>query len=444
MLKVFRLAHFKSYEHADLPLGPITLMIGANAAGKSNVIEALRLLSWLAQGHKLSSMQYAINSADGVLRGRVVDLPRRPQQRFSLGCQTDDPDWNSLEMTIELRDGELHIVEETVNDSNESLPLYRLDGPSVGVGTDAGVAYNNFSKGRNKPHVTVSDQMAVFGQLVGSARFDEKHERSQTEIPAVAKRYQSLLADILFLDPVPARMRKYSYQTDVRLRGDGTNLSSVLYKLWGGSDKPNGGGHEGHRDEILRFIKSLPEQDILDLEFTTTPRSEVLVGAIESFGGKRESFDASLLSDGTLRVLAIAAAMLSAPAGSLVVIEEIDNGVHPSRARALLDRIRTIAQDRKLRVLLSTHNPALVDALPDESLGDVVFCYRDPGTGASRLVRLADLPDAMDLFVQGPLGHLMTTGAIERFVKVRPDPDEKRRRALEWIERERAVGGAAP
>jgi len=85
-----------------------------------------------------------------------------------------------------------------------------------------------------------------------------------------------------------------------------------------------------------------------------------------------------LLSDGTLRVLAIsqrdealcaiAAAMLSATEGSLVVIEEIDNGVHPNRAKHLLASIRDIAEQRKLRVLLSTHNPALMDALPDAKL----------------------------------------------------------------------------
>jgi ABC-type branched-subunit amino acid transport system ATPase component len=50
--------------------------------------------------------------------------------------------------------------------------------------------------------------------------------------------------------------------------------------------------------------------------------------------------------------------MLSATEGSLVVIEEIDNGVHPNRARHLLSSIREIAEKRKLRVLLSTHNPA--------------------------------------------------------------------------------------
>ena len=381
MLSTFQLENFKSYAKASLPLGPITLLIGANAAGKSNAIEALRLLSWLAQGNKLSSIQYQINSGDRILRGRVSDLCHRPSHSFGVGCQTDDTAWNSLAITVEERDGDLHIIGESVTDEAQVVPLYELDQRSEGTGTDAGVAYNNFTRGRDKPHTTVSDQMAVFVQLEGSARFEEKHERSQAEIPIVAKRYQKLLADILFLDPAPSRMRQYAFQSDTRLKGDGTNLSSVLYKLWGPDKVPADEQQRGYREEILHFIRSLPEQDILGLDFVTTSRNEVLVGALESFGRKEQSFDATLLSDGTLRVLAIAAAMLSAREGTLVVIEEIDNGVHPSRARALLERILVIARSRHLRVLLSTHNPALADALPDEALGDVVFCYRDPESG---------------------------------------------------------------
>jgi hypothetical protein len=155
---------------------------------------------------------------------------------------------------------------------------------------------------------------------------------------------------------------------------------------------------------------------------------------VETFGGVPKPYDAPLLSDGTLRVLAIAAAMLSAAEGSLVVIEEIDNGVHPSRARHLLDRINTIAQRRQLRVLLSTHNPALLDALPPSALNDVVFCYRDPQSGLSRLVRLAEVPDVPELLVQGTLGHLMTSGALDRFVKHHPGPQARKAQAMAWLQ----------
>jgi len=167
--------------------------------------------------------------------------------------------------------------------------------------------------------------------------------------------------------------------------------------------------------------------------FLTGPRGEIMVQLQESFGATERYCEAALLSDGTLRVLAIEAAMLSATEGSLVVIEEIDNGVHPSRAEHLLTSIRAIAQRRNLRVLLSTHNPALMDALPDAALGDVVFCYRDPQEGHSRLVKLGEIDDFPGLVSQGPLGQLVTTGVVDRFIKSPITPEERKQRAMSWL-----------
>lgn len=435
MLTTFTLKDFKSFRKARMPLGPLTVLIGANAAGKSNAIEALRLLSWLAQGQKLSSIQYVVNSVDRVVRGRIVDLCRRGQAEFSLGCVTDRPQWNRLDVKLGLRDGELHIVGETIDDPAQKLPLYTMDQPSTGVSTDAGVAYNNFAQGGNKPHVTVSDQMAVFVQFDSPTGFESRHKKAQDIIPQVARHYQTLLANILFLDPVPARMRDYSFTSDSkRLLGDGSNLSSVLHRLWGNENESSQQPPATQRDSILAFIQSLPEQNISGLDFLSGPRGEVMLQLKETFGGSPTAYDASLLSDGTLRVLAIAAAMLSATQGSLVVIEEIDNGVHPSRARHLLDSIRTIAERRGLRVLLSTHNPAMLDALPDAAVPDVVFCYREFGSGLSQLVRMQDIPDVPELLVQGSLGHLMTSGALERFVKTHAGPEERKQKAKQWLD----------
>ncbi len=221
-------------------------------------------------------------------------------------------------------------------------------------------------------------------------------------------------------------MRDYSQKSDYKeLIESGSNLSGVLFHLW--ENQPE------NQQIILNFIQSLPEQAIDGLDFLIGPRDEVMVRLSETFGNTQRYCEAALLSDGTLRVLAIAAAMLSAAAGSLVVIEEIDNGVHPSRAKHLLANIRDIAEQRQLRVLLSTHNPALMDALPDEALGDVVFCYRDPEQGDSRLVRLGDMDEFPRLIFQGSLGKLVTTGVVDRFVKHPQTPEERKQKALEWL-----------
>jgi hypothetical protein len=447
MLTAFTLENFKSYRKATLPLAPLTVLIGANASGKSNAIEGLQMLSWLAQGQKFSSIRYSVQESERFIRGLVQDLAYRGIEHFRIGCETDHKEWYRLELGVTCRLGELHVTEEAILGRNEPFPLYRIEQASTGRSSDAVVAYNDFSPASYKPRIVCTDQMAVFAQLNSPSAFAEKDARSQTLIPGMAKRYQRELESALFLDPVPARMRDYSHPIDLSLRNDGSNLSSVLQSLWLGTDwqwmfdneNDLASFLEPTRRSLLDLVRSLPEQDIAGIDFLTEPRGGVMLRLIETFGGEERACDAALLSDGTLRVLAVAAAMLSAPEGSLVVIEEIDNGVHPSRAHHLLRRIQSIAEARKLRVLLTTHNPALLDALPDVAVPHAVFCYRDPDDGSSRLVRLSDLPDYPELIAQGPLGQLLTTGVLDRFVKHHPGPDERKRRALDWLERMRSV-----
>ncbi|WP_058556803.1 AAA family ATPase [Thiohalocapsa sp. ML1] len=456
MLTAFTLENFKSYRKATLPLAPLTVLIGANASGKSNAIEGLQMLSWLAQGQKFSSIRYSVQESERFVRGRLQDIGYRGQKEFAFQCDTDEPGWSKLDIAVAHRFDELHIAQESISGASETYPLYRIVQPSSGRGSDAEVAYNNFKQGPNKPRITCTDQTAIFSQLDSPATFAEKYRRSREEIPKVAKAYQARLANILFLDPAPARMRDYAHPSDLALHGDGSNLSGVIKDLWDAdtyaedlsdlsADDPElfhelvEARQSWARDQILDFIRSLPEQDIAGIDFLTEPRGGVMLRLIETFGGEERACDAALLSDGTLRVLAVAAAMLSAPEGSLVVIEEIDNGVHPSRAHHLLRRIQSIAEARKLRVLLTTHNPALLDALPDVAVPHAVFCYRDPDDGSSRLVRLSDLPDYPELIAQAPLGHLLTTGVLDRFVKHHPGPEERKRRALDWLERMRSV-----
>lgn len=97
--------------------------------------------------------------------------------------------------------------------------------------------------------------------------------------------------------------------------------------------------------------------------------------------------------------------------------------------------MREQAELRNVRLLLTTYNPALMDALPDSALGDVMFCYRDPQDGDSRLVRLADLEDYAGLVSQGPLGELVTRGVVDRFVKSPITVEQKRQNALAWLKR---------
>ena len=96
MITHFSIKNFKSYRNAQLPLAPLTLLVGANASGKSNALEGLRLLSWMARGQRLSDILSRLGEADLTLRGLVTDLGYDGSPTFSLGCSLDDFDHSSL------------------------------------------------------------------------------------------------------------------------------------------------------------------------------------------------------------------------------------------------------------------------------------------------------------------------------------------------------------
>lgn len=424
MITSIHIENWKSFRRADLPLAPLTLMIGANASGKSNAIEGVRCLSWLAEGRRLSEITSAVQDADQLIRGTVENLTHDDEPTFALGCRSDDGDWDAYRIEVRADESGLRVVDERITGPAHNIPLFNVHERAGEFSHSIEVQYNNFSKGRNKPRIPATDEQSVLSQLTTPARFGAGHNKAQEIIPAVVERFRAALTGTLFLDPSPRRMREYSFIVDSRLKGDGANLSSVLFELC---------ERRGQKEQVLDFIRNLPEQDFRDITFLRTPRNEVMLRLTESFARQDQEWDAPVLSDGTLRVLAVAAALLSAPEQSLVVIEEIDNGVHPSRAGMLLENIERVATARGLRVLLTTHNPALVDTLPAEATPDIVYCYRDPGEGDSRLVRLEDLPNYPELVARGPLGQLMTRGILERMVKRRPSDEQRRRAADEWL-----------
>jgi hypothetical protein len=401
MIQSFSIENFKSFRKATLPLSPLTLLIGANASGKSNAIEAIQLLSWLAAGRPLNDLFYDVREGELSLRGGPTDLGSGGGP-ISLACEVKSLDYPSLTLSISLG----------VNETGLQLTDERLSlGEKILYGSGKGL----------KGFEPLGPRGAVVGTLgtVDLPGFKKAHQEYTSEVARA-------LSSIFFLDPNPRRMREYSFLQEKRLKRDGSALSSVLRQLT---------EEEGKKARILEFIRSLPEQNINDISYLPTPRDEVMVQLHETFGGRTVPREAALLSDGTLRVLAVAAALFSIPEESVLIVEEIDNGVHPSRAEKLLGDIQKIARERNLRVLLTTHNPALLDALPLEAIPNTVACYRDPQEGDSRLIRLEELESYPELVAQGPLGRLVTKGILDRYLKApeKRNRETKAEQGLAWL-----------
>lgn len=421
--------NFKSYKEATLPLAPLTLLIGANASGKSNAIEAFQFLSWVAGGERLSTLKNRVNDSDKIIRGNVSDLPFRETEQFVLSFSANSSNYESI---FNIRFNEIYFGFEIIETENKNFIFTFDDVADDGIYVSQESLSNNFAIDDNKTIFSIknSDYSDVFNLSKELLSFFLKEDGSPCKIKKIYNDInflKSLILNAYFFDFVPSQMR-YESLSEKDLRSNGQNLAGVLHYLC-----EKDGYASDNKTKLLNLIKSLPEQNIIDIKFYVDHRERVEFALIENFANTPKEFPMDLLSDGTLKVLAIATALLSVSTGSTLVIEEIDNSIHPSRAHDILSLMRQYAEERGLKLLLSTHNPALMNAVPDEALADVIFCYRDPQQGDSRLVRLGDLDDYVGLVVQGSLGDLVTRGIVERFVKHPKTKEEKKRQALDWL-----------
>lgn len=427
--------NFKSYKEATLPLSPLTLLIGANASGKSNAIEAFRFLSWVAGGERLSTLKNRVNDSDKVVRGSIKDLAFNSTEQFVLLFKFEedikyegvfDVSSNSIKLMSEI----IHLQENRVVILQNLKPPY-FSQLSELHNIDLIKKIDKFAKGNTSLDGFINSQTDdkvtfyktnnsdISAFLMIDTFITMKKKKPWTNFNVIRK----FLKQSFFFDFIPNSMRTDSI-SDSSLRPDGSNVSGVLYHIC---------EEKNQKPKLLQLVKSLPEQDITDIKFYEDHRGRIEFALIETFGDQPIERTMDLLSDGTLKVLGIAAALLSVPEDSTVVIEEIDNSIHPTRAHEILSLMRQYADERKLNLLLSTHNPALMDALPDEALADVVFCYRAPKEGDSKLVRLGDLDDYLGLVAQGSLGDLVTQGVVERFIKQPTTPEQRKKQALDWL-----------
>ena len=424
MLKSVIYEDFKSFRQAELTLAQISFLIGTNASGKSNAIEGMRILSELATGRDISVVLDGSNNVDSKIRGGSHGCLRPDCQSFALGCRVDLSGGEYV-YSIRIHVGEHNYVEAEslrhILPAGQADTLFcTKDAPEDSM--DIMVAYTNGKRGRN-PEINCIRSMAVLPQLPGKLPSGKGTDPAIKCLTSLAQE----LRRVLFLDPVPSQMRDYARIRDDRLRPEADNLSAVLYALCGDGNKPQE-KQQRRKQAILDVIKGLPENEIEDLQFVTTQLNDVIFTLREAYSP--EPIDAKRLSDGTMRCLAIITALISEPEHSLIVVEEIDNGLHPGRVSALLEHLAKISEKRHLSILVTTHNPALLNAVSGNLLGGVSLCYRKKDDASSAFVRLVDMPDYFRMAATGRVGDLLTQGVLLDNLKQPHKPVD-----LQWLEK---------
>ena len=151
----------------------------------------------------------------------------------------------------------------------------------------------------------------------------------------------------------PSTLREMQdFDTGLALKSDGSNTARILHELLRGDDAAfNRETINGILETIVPATTSvvpLQHGKKISMNFTQ-----------EWGGGKKLSFDAGSMSDGTLRSLGIIMAVMQKPSPSVLVIEEPEATIHSGALDAIIDLLRWAAQS--MQVVVTTHSPELLD-----------------------------------------------------------------------------------
>jgi AAA15 family ATPase/GTPase len=423
---MFSLKNFKNFKNAELDIdNPTTIIVGPNGAGKSNLIEALELLSFVVSGRPLYEVTDIGREGGLEIRGGLDSCAGKEGKFFTLGYsgvvfagQSDV----FITYRISIKTGtEPRIQEETLTIKNRETPIFEIvsndhDTPSA----DNIVRYDNYARGMNKPSATVAADRSALSQYARFARGNKKLSETLDIVDAVSK---ALTPPTVF-DPIPKLMRGYERQSETRLARNGFNISPVLADLFrvkiirsqakDGTQITKAYDQKAIASHILKKIAQLPDEPFSKFDFIKTKAGDVMFGLTKE--GEVTTTAARVLSDGTLRALAVICALETSAKGQRVVVEEFDNGVHPSRVRVLVDSLFSSSRKNELRSIVTTHNPATLNSLSNEELNSVILIARSE-TSEAELIPLPELPGYIEFIEQGRLGDLITKRVYESHLR---------------------------
>ena len=426
--------NFKSLRRVDLALGRMNLFVGANGSGKSNLLDALRVLQGIGSGFTINeildgkpksatgAMWQGIRGGSGLacfggggsgdltfeVHGRLASSRVRAWVGMEeLHSDASAPDWELL-IAFSPRSGCVtreRLRVQTVIYDTDHIDGFALKDPKVPV----------LCPIAESPSFAVQLQRTspALGQLSGPWH-DGSGAGSTNDTPGPAAPPDNnlgwtylvddvvgSLANIQEVEPESRRLREYSQVTQVGRMGDhGENFAALVQTIC---------QDEQTKDAYLSWLRQLRPEEIDDVG--------VLRGAVnEPLFMLRENgreVPAMVLSDGTLRFAALTAAFFQPDMPALMMMEEIENGVHASRARLLLELLRSQSAAAKTQVVATTHSATVLDWLEEEDYRTTFVCKRDEETGESRICALADVPHFMDVVKKRPASELFSEGWLE-------------------------------
>ena len=390
MIERIVIEYFKSLRKVDLTLGRVNLFVGTNASGKSNFLEALRVLEGIGNGFTIGEI------LNGKPRSTTNEVWEGIRGGSAYACFAGADGMKNIMITAKGMHEKptssswgYHIVFSASGDV--SVVDEKITMGSLQFGSSDFDRYlDSFSlpKDQRQPILGIFHDVDLNNSSTGNI--------ISTNSP-IAK----FLSNAQRIDPTPLTLRRYSQHEQVDRMGlHGENFAALVKAIC---------QDEQSKNAYLTWLHQLRPSEIEEVGTWSGALDEPMLMLQEN--GKE--FPAPVLSDGTLRFAALVAAFFQPDMPDIMTIEEIENGIHASRIQLLLELFRTQAEATKTQIFATTHSPAILDWLQEEDYKTIFLCTRDESTGESRIRPLADVPHFMDVVKKTPASELFSEGWFE-------------------------------
>ena len=347
MLKRLAIRGFKSLKDTAVEFPRMAVLFGPNAAGKSNLLDAIQAISRIGTQRTLTDALsepirgYPVE-AFSFPSGGLAELLSASSAQFALEADLKigkDSYRYRVAVDIEPGSGRLSTAEEYVAQLGAR-------GEPKGKPAIEKVGSNLHIRRKSKPAHPRQETMGLNHSILSDPRLGGLEyrilERTREELSGWRTYY---------LDPRVA-MRGAQPPSDVQDIGVlGGEIAPFLYRLRG--------EHPKHFEAVSRTLRSIVPS-VGDLTVDLDKRRGTLDILIRQAG---VDYSSRIVSEGTLRVLGLCAIAVNPWGGSLLTFEEPENGVHPRRLELIAQLLLSLALDQGRQVIVTTHSPLFCDAV---------------------------------------------------------------------------------